>query len=114
MTYLIYILYIAGAVLLALGVWRVVVGERRQAYALVIAAMVATIVGTTLSWRHLDGEINALGYARVKAAAAQSTDADAMAQWALGDNRITLSEYAVIAEAHRNQTGKDINGEKAK
>lgn len=114
MTYIVYILYLVAAALLCAAIWRLAVGERTQAFGLVVAGVACAILGATLSWRAIGGEVNARGYARVKAAASRSSEADAMAQWALEDNRITLSEYAVIADAYRRQTGRDINEEKTR
>lgn len=114
MVYVIYTLYLASVVLIGLAVWRVVVQDREGAMRFVMAAVGAIIIAAFASWKQIGGEINETGYARVRAAAEQSSEADAMAQWALGDNVITLSEYATIADAYRSQTGRDINEEKLK
>ena len=109
MIYVIYALYMAVVVLLGVAVWRVLSDDRSRALKWIIVALVTGLLAAVLSWSKIGGEINATGYARVKAAAAKSNDADAMAQWALGDNSITVSEYSIIAQAYQNETGSDIN-----
>jgi len=114
MLYVIYLLYLVSAVLLGIAIWRAVAADISASFPWIIAAGVCAILGAAISWHKMGGEINKEGYARVRRAAAKSSDADAMAQWALSDNVITVSEYATIAEAYRNQTGGDINEVKAK
>lgn len=111
MVYLIYVLYFATAVLLGAAVWRAVADDRSTAMKLVIAAIITAGAAAILSWNKIGGEINEKGYERVRTASSQSSEADAMAQWALGDGVITVSEYAAIAEAYQQQTGRDINEE---
>lgn len=102
---------IALATLSLAGAGAMAFHDRGTSVVLLALATTLAIAAGILALGKLNGEISAKGYARVRIASALDPGTDAMAQWALGDGFISLSEYAAIADAYEHDTGRNINKE---